>query len=819
MIITDLFSSKDACPVCGQTPCNCTHIAEEKVRLDPKCWSGKKIGNPKTKIKGGVRVNNCVPAESVAENYDNGEYSDEAGMAHGNLITIAKAAEGLLDTIDQHEDLPEWVQEKIAKVEGMLVSAWNYLQSQEAQGIDPRVSEMYANLAENWQRVSHRLELNQEFDLIESIVESIADRNGVDAEAVWADLESLTEDELYVFAVTSEPIMEDWKGALAGGIAGNAIGGPGGAVVGAGVGHWLGDKIAAGHDKRNKAHPAYKDGVKAQQDGWNRSENPYGDKDEGWMFAYNAWDQGWKDSKKGLAEDWQKANKKDKTDGMSRKAVKAYRREHPGSKLQTAVTTKPGKLKKGSKASKRRKSYCSRSRGQMKMHNISCAKTPDKAICKARRRWNCEGVEPTQNMLEGEVVPFKRTAPTWQKLPKDVLTLANDWFWTDYEGGGLQATMDPKGLGNGLANQQKYLGAQLQQRGWAIDIDDEFENVVLKNRQGQTILLPIEDAQLFKGWAQDTNPVNEQGVAEGWDSDTTRLEQDVRDALENGDDYTAKQYAKMAPTPEAKKYLLNIIKQAMYIDDLGGETDWKGVAEGADNIGPAIKSLYRKIYRAGDDEIEYFYNDSPVFAQYWDEYEGDLNSIIAEVDPAELQIIYDELKSYVDQANLAEVSDQTLTSYLTKVDADSQKHEKDPTKRSAEKRNKSVAGFARAFNKLDARKEPVNEIDPNNYDSDEDYYRDLEAGRYQGVPKKPYNPDWDADDEEFMQKWYEKHGLEEQGGLGFGENDEKEADYGKSYQDMVKRMGAKAREQERSRPVDIGALARKLRDIEHKDSK
>jgi hypothetical protein len=77
----------------------------------------------------------------------------------------------------------------------------------------------------------------------------------------------------------------------------------------------------------------------------------------------------------------------------------------------------------------------------------------------------------------------------------------------------------------------------------------------------------------------DKQYVKEQGAAEGWDPDTTRLEQDVRDALENGDDYTAKQYAKMAPTPEAKKYLLNIIKQAMYIDDLGGETDWKGVAE------------------------------------------------------------------------------------------------------------------------------------------------------------------------------------------------------------------------------------------------
>ena len=171
-----------------------------KQRLDPKCWKGKhKEG---TKIKSGVRVNNCVPNESQ--------------------------------------------------------------------------------------------ELDEEFDLIESIINQIAEHNQVDAEVIWEDLESLTEDELYAFAVTSQ-----------------------------------------------------------------------------------------------LNEDWQKVNKKDKTDGMSKKAVSAYRREHPGSKLKTAVTTKPSKLKKGSKASKRRKSYCSRSKGQMKMHNISCAKTPDKAICKARRRWNC----------------------------------------------------------------------------------------------------------------------------------------------------------------------------------------------------------------------------------------------------------------------------------------------------------------------------------------------------------------------------------------------------------------------------------------------
>ena len=100
-----------------------------------------------------------------------------------------------------------------------------------------------------------RVELNEEFDLIESIIDRLADRNGVDVEAIWEDLDSLTDDELYVFAVTT-PVMEDW----------------------------------------------------------------------------------------------QKANKRDRTDGMSQKAVNAYRRENPGSKLKTAVTTKPSKLKKGGKA-------------------------------------------------------------------------------------------------------------------------------------------------------------------------------------------------------------------------------------------------------------------------------------------------------------------------------------------------------------------------------------------------------------------------------------------------------------------------------------
>ena len=91
-----------------------------------------------------------------------------------------------------------------------------------------------------------------------------------------------------------------------------------------------------------------------------------------------------------LGEDWQKVNRKDKTDGLSKKAVKAYRRENPGSKLQTAVTKDPKKLKKGSKSAKRRLSFCRRMKGMKK--KLTSAKTrrdPDSRINKALRRWNC----------------------------------------------------------------------------------------------------------------------------------------------------------------------------------------------------------------------------------------------------------------------------------------------------------------------------------------------------------------------------------------------------------------------------------------------
>jgi hypothetical protein len=87
-----------------------------------------------------------------------------------------------------------------------------------------------------------------------------------------------------------------------------------------------------------------------------------------------------------INEDWQKVNKQDKTDGLSQKAVNAYRRENPGSKLQTAVTEKNPTGKRAS----RRASFCARMSGMKKrLTKGENARDPDSPINKALRRWRC----------------------------------------------------------------------------------------------------------------------------------------------------------------------------------------------------------------------------------------------------------------------------------------------------------------------------------------------------------------------------------------------------------------------------------------------
>lgn len=87
---------------------------------------------------------------------------------------------------------------------------------------------------------------------------------------------------------------------------------------------------------------------------------------------------------------WTRKEGQRESGGLNEKGVKAYRRAHPGSKLKTAVTTEPSKLKKGGKAAKRRKSFCARMKGmKKKLTSAKTAHDPDSRINKSLRKWNC----------------------------------------------------------------------------------------------------------------------------------------------------------------------------------------------------------------------------------------------------------------------------------------------------------------------------------------------------------------------------------------------------------------------------------------------
>ena len=329
------------CPDCGMcaTHGNMT-LSEIKQRLDPKCWKNKHIGKPATKIKNGVRVNNCVPNESLNEFAPGSGQDDEP---HFNPET--------------YYDIP-----KLKKVYKQLASrsvnsGWYDLQ---LRSIIDAMEELYlinADVLDEMFPTAPEIANYIERNIIKAFPSEtppyIIKNPDYSPRAPRAPKPGVAEGE--VVSMKDDPstikrLARQW---------------------------WTGNPQEYAHAQQM-----------LNRMGW----DIYEDEDDiivekdGQEYALSM------DELEAITESeaWQKANKRDKTDGMSRKAVKTYRREHPGSKLQTAVTTKPSKLKKGSKASKRRKSYCSRSRGQMKMHNISCAKTPDKAICKARRRWNCE---------------------------------------------------------------------------------------------------------------------------------------------------------------------------------------------------------------------------------------------------------------------------------------------------------------------------------------------------------------------------------------------------------------------------------------------
>ena len=85
---------------------------------------------------------------------------------------------------------------------------------------------------------------------------------------------------------------------------------------------------------------------------------------------------------------WTRKAGKNPEGGLNKKGRDSYNRENPGSNLKAPVTTPPSKLKPGSKAAKRRKSFCARSAGQM-ANFPDAAKDPNSRLRLSRKKWNC----------------------------------------------------------------------------------------------------------------------------------------------------------------------------------------------------------------------------------------------------------------------------------------------------------------------------------------------------------------------------------------------------------------------------------------------
>ena len=203
-------------------------------------------------------------------------------------------------------------------------------------------------------------------------------------------------------------------------------------------------------------------------------------------------------------EDWNKVNHHDKTNGLSQKAVNAYRREHPGSKLKTAVTTKPSKLKAGSKAAKRRKSFCARmsgNKGPMKKPN---GKPTPKAL--ALRRWNCESIEEMAQMIaEGE-----QMIAEIKKGQKDSNGFTKCWPGKHAEG--TKKGKNGKPVRNCVPNESQGVAEAGPNAPYTPSPAKPFRNPRGFNKQGTGVGNKLADLNR-KEWEEKKK--KEQGVAEG----------------------------------------------------------------------------------------------------------------------------------------------------------------------------------------------------------------------------------------------------------------------------------------------------------------
>ncbi len=810
MFINQIFKSiKDSCRVCGQTPCNCTHIAEEKVRLDPKCWKGKKIGNPKTKMKGGVRVNNCVPAESVAESadpqsrklgriigriyneiYDMGDdaldyLNDRAAVwaelwdryegdidsiiAEEDPVTLGKAALELKDILNDlqsdqgvaegaefgayyYEQLAQQVFDtnpnlqdeneilnlgyKIAKGElgsraqGMFrdedfpsdfVSAYGYLKKQgvaeEAENKD-----MTGQTCEKCKRGKYQ-ERSQHDDMQGKVTCKCGHR--VDR---WKNYKEpgVAEDTMTEFAIDKNN-DGDGRSKLIGSImqllkAGKKVDffvpGIRGHVVGSGGGgDWLTLKrFNQPYSKKNYSldldssdddrfvlkmvRPDYYQVVEKQDLNQGVAE--------GLGKSIKRGLQGWGSPQDTPANIVKRNKAYDIDTAKQMRAGLDNAPAHSPAGLQKRVLDRRLKgVAEGEKNPHTSALGKALYRDLSKEKKASPAQVERNKLRWAQRQKAKAEQPPTKGMSNAEKVDKGWRNPNIDEGGEKWVKLPNGNYRNMHTGVTASTPPESKPVKPAVSHMYKV--------GWNDGVEDEYNDQHSNDPQYDSgFYAGLEHAMGPKGLGR-SNPRRynlDQGVAEGFFGIDDKIKGKIQNIVSRlSDEYGMWDHKAQTFTPDGLEHLKSIlkfndkyIKYALSLTSRDFEAE--GVAEGSKKIPASNKPVDPK-------DLVVSLKDVPVkkprgYKQY---------------DPANE---FPGVKAFKKQG-VAEVSDATLTSYLTKVDADSQKHDRDPTKRSAEKRNKSVAGFSRAFNKLDARKD-VKEVFQND-EANLMYRYDAESGR------------------------------------------------------------------------------------------
>ena len=320
---------------------NCVPIKEGMggIRYCPKCQKDE----TRDECRYGQKywdLFSVPPSLSSGNHYDTNSphpgnfpesYDHEHSMARSEISTIISAAKRLKKKMKGEGNIEAWVQSKITKAADYLDSAADYVDSGEMK-------------EESESLILQDLNGNDFVEIID-VIKPLPIRVKKEQFSNWREelKQELTED--------GEQLDELWgKVALAAGTAALPY-----------LMKKIGEKpVNDAIDKARKTSPIGGEKRIPQMN----SYKPEGD----------------------VVEDWQSVNRKDKTDGLSKAAVNAYRRENPGSKLQTAVTEKNPQGKRAD----RRSNFCSRMSGMKdKLTSAKTARDPDSRINKALRRWRC----------------------------------------------------------------------------------------------------------------------------------------------------------------------------------------------------------------------------------------------------------------------------------------------------------------------------------------------------------------------------------------------------------------------------------------------